>query len=106
MRTPGSFSTKLLIASAHASQFMPSTSKTVVFIQLSVRPASFGTGLELKLHLGGNSKVKRFGRRGAWSAKVKTGKAQNEQMFSGLPRKRTSDLRVVEYRYTPSPLPS
>jgi hypothetical protein len=28
---------------------------------------------------------------------VKSGKAQDEQMFSGLPRKRTYDLRINEY---------
>ena len=28
---------------------------------------------------------------------VKSGKAQDEQMFSGLPRKRTCDLRIKEY---------
>ena len=28
---------------------------------------------------------------------VKSGKAQDEQMFSGLPRKRTCDLRMNEY---------
>jgi hypothetical protein len=28
---------------------------------------------------------------------VKCGKAQDEQMFSGLPRKRTCDLRMSDY---------
>jgi hypothetical protein len=31
------------------------------------------------------------------SARVKTSKAQNEQMFSGLPPKADFDLRVNEY---------
>jgi hypothetical protein len=29
---------------------------------------------------------------------VKPGNAQNEQVFSGCARKRTSDLRICEYR--------
>src|SRR6516225_8861664 len=46
----------LLMESAHASQFMPSILKIVVFIRFSVRPRTEAASINLRP--GGNSKVK------------------------------------------------
>jgi len=79
---------------AHASQFMPSILKIAVFIQFSVRPRTPDhlRFTELNLPLGGASKVKQW-KEGP--VRVKSEKAQNEQMFSGLKADLLADGEVA-----------